>query len=72
MLNLPRISPQTVKLWVEKSWFKKSLYRLAVVGCMTPLIYFSKISDACSKSVNSHENIYPSSEALCQNEGICL
>jgi hypothetical protein len=65
-------SPQYAKLLVEKSREEKnSPYRLAVVGSMTPLTYFSKPSDACNKSVNSHENIYQSYEALW-NEGVCL
>jgi hypothetical protein len=63
ILHLLRISPQTTKLWVEKSWAKNSPYRLVVVGSMTPLIFFSKISDACKKSTISHEKIYSSSDA---------
>ncbi len=43
--------PQTAKLLVEKSWAKKSPYRLAVVGSMAPLVYSSKTSDACNESV---------------------
>lgn len=34
-------------------------------------VYFSKISDACDKSIDSHEKIYPTSQALCKEKG-CL